>query len=111
MLQVGDIVRTSYGTGPYRIIAITRNCRCPDYLDLIDGSDKPSKPHIHLVCVDSDEPVKDHYPYKKLRWLNGYREYPDGSIRCICLSTSQVERPQDYLVVEGYEKGEQLSLF
>jgi len=77
MLQVGDIVRTSYGSGPYRIIHITRNCRCPDYLDLIDGSDKPSKPHMHLVCVDSDEPIRVRYSERKLYWLNGYREYPE----------------------------------
>ena len=104
MLQVGDIVRTSYGTGPYRIIAITRNCRCSDYLDVINGNEKPSKAHMHLVCVRADEPIRVCYSERKFYWLNGYREYPDGSIRCVW-------SPQDYLVVGGYEKGEQLSLF
>jgi len=105
MLQVGDIVRTSYGTGPYRIVEIIRDCRCPDYLDVIDGNEKPSELHCHLVCVHADEPVKDRYPAnKKLYWLNGYREYPDGTMRCVWM-------PKDYLIVEGYEEGEQLSLF
>ncbi len=104
MLQVGDIVRTSYGSGPYRIVDIERNCRCPDYLDVIEGKDNPSKLHMHLVCVDANEPIRERYSYRKLRWLNGYREYPNGTIRCIW-------RPQDYLIVEGSTKGVQLQLF
>ena len=49
VLAEGMYVRTSYGTGPYRIVDILRGCTCPSYLDTINLVDPPpSPPHIHL---------------------------------------------------------------
>ena len=120
MLEIGDIVRTSYGSGPYRIVRIMRGCRCPDYLIQIDCDGTPcghelncddncpltanQKPHMHLVCVRADEPIRDRYSDSKLYWLNGYQEDPDGIIRCVW-------KPNDYLIIEGVATGSQLRLF
>ena len=113
MLRLGDVIETSYGTGLYRIIRITRNCKCPDYLTGLNCDRTPcgheedclhncpltkdQDPHMHLVCVDAGEPIRDHYPDHKLSYLNGYREYPDGTIR-------SVWNPSDHLVVVGHQK-------
>lgn len=43
-LECGMIIRTNYGTEPYRITEVTRGCTCPQY-----GSDVRIKPHVHLV--------------------------------------------------------------
>lgn len=53
MIQVGDVVRTNYGTGPYRVDHVVRGCTCPDYIDEIGFPDDapPSRPHLHLVCT------------------------------------------------------------
>ena len=52
----GDIVITSYNTGPYVIDSIERGCECPSYLDEINLDDPPkSKKHIHIVCHHLDE--------------------------------------------------------
>lgn len=54
MIQVGDIVRTSYGTGPYRVDEIIRGCTCPKFTDELRLGDDapPSAPHIHLLLAD-----------------------------------------------------------
>lgn len=73
MIQVGDIFRTSYGSGPYRAVQILRGCTCPRYLDEIEMDDPPpSRPHIHIVCRCvaprfDREANKDFY-------VNGYDE-------------------------------------
>lgn len=56
MVAVGDIFRTSYGSGPYRAVRILRGCTCPRYLDEIERDDPPpSLPHIHIVCEHISE--------------------------------------------------------
>lgn len=61
-LEVGDRVKTSYGTGPYVICEILRNCTCPAPLDEINMEDPPDSPaHIHLI-------LKGRY------YLGGYEE-------------------------------------
>lgn len=64
-LKVGDVVATSYGTGPYRITAITRDCRCVTAQDEYDGiTELP--PHIHLTCREvtaRPHTQKGHYFY------------------------------------------------
>lgn len=84
-LEVGDIVATSYGTGPYRIVEIERGCTCPDPMEEMEVDDPPdSPPHIHIVgiCIDG------HLKGKK-GWLNGYDEK----------SGRNVWRPDDQLVL------------
>ena len=46
-LELGDIIRTNYGTGPYRITEIYRGCRCDE--DHQEDEDNPCPPHIHLT--------------------------------------------------------------
>jgi hypothetical protein len=67
VLRIGDVVRTSYGTGPYLITEIEGPCTCAAYLRHLDGDESPSEPHYHLTCEMVDEPRKGSY------WLNGYR--------------------------------------
>jgi len=48
---VGEIVRTNYETGPYRITRISEPCCCPRYSDAINMRNPPaSKAHFHLTC-------------------------------------------------------------
>lgn len=94
MLRVGEIIRTSYDTGPYVIIALDGPCTCPSYLDHINGHDHPSEPHWHITCKlhGVAEDRKDY-------WLNGYR--PDGT--CVW--------SRDHLIFEGPARGVTLDLF
>lgn len=70
-LNVGDLVKTNYDTGQYRIIKIERGCTCPRYIDSLDdgldGYKAPaSRPHIHLTV----ETLDGKGPY----YLNGFDE-------------------------------------
>lgn len=67
LLTVGQWVKTSYGTGPYRITKVYGPCRCVD--EWADGDAYRSEPHYHLLCRKEGD-REDYY-------LNGYR--PDGS--------------------------------
>lgn len=71
-LEVGHIVKTSYGTGPYLIVDIRRNCTCTEYVTSLDypmGEGPPSPPHMHLTC----EFLQGEMQGKKA-WLSGYDE-------------------------------------
>ena len=73
-LCIGEIVRTSYNTGPYRIVRATGPHTSPSYLDSINGIDRPSEPHFCLVCVWAG-PVFERGARKSKEeyYLNGYR--------------------------------------
>lgn len=74
---IGDIIKTSYGTWPYRIVEIQRGCRCMAYLGIVNGAPElPAPEHLHITCVKPEEPTerKNHY------WLNRYVE-EKGRIR------------------------------
>jgi hypothetical protein len=82
-LSIGDVVQTNYGTGPYRVIDIERDCTCPSYLDALDvgGDEAPrSAPHMHITCVESSTPVRKRYGERELRWLSRFVETGDGRI-------------------------------
>lgn len=50
-LDIGQIIKTNYGSGPYKVKSIFRGCTCKDPLDFFDeGPDLPS--HIHLRLRD-----------------------------------------------------------
>jgi len=69
MLRVGMFVRTSYGSGPYEITHILRDCTCPECLDTIEMNDPPpTKPHIHLTCIKPGSSGRSKF------WLGGYDE-------------------------------------
>ena len=69
-LNVGDIVRTSYGTGPYEVTHIERDCDCPSFMDSLTYlNEAPKSPrHTHLTCKKVGERHRDPY------YLNGYEE-------------------------------------
>lgn len=75
-LKVGDIVKTSYGTGPYRI---TRMRICEDYnaCDFTGrGKHPPNRPHMHLTCKavyleGMDNPMNIEPPRQDF-YLNNY---------------------------------------
>jgi hypothetical protein len=52
MIQVGDIIKTSYGTGPFIVLSVLRNCTCPNFVKTLNGDNSPSKPHIHAEMMD-----------------------------------------------------------
>lgn len=68
-INVGTIVRTSYNTGPYVVIDITKGCTCSSFMDSINMKNPPnSRPHYHLVCRSLDKTDRSRY------YLNGYDE-------------------------------------
>lgn len=62
ILSRGNIVRTSYGTGPYKIDTISGPCSCAEFT-----RDTPSDPHYHATCKSIDEGQAGTYH------LGGYR--------------------------------------
>jgi hypothetical protein len=66
-IQPGMLVQTSYGTGPYRIVKVTRGCTCPFPQDEVElRSPPPRPPHVHLTCTKPDGSGRF--------WLNAYDE-------------------------------------
>lgn len=96
-LEVGDIVKTNYDTGPYRIEDIHRGCTCPNYVGQLNSRRKlpPAPEHIHLTLTKPDERRGGHY------FLNRYLE-EKGRIRSVDTA--------DEIIVVGKSKG-QMSLF
>ncbi len=56
-IEVGQILKTNYVTGPYRVVSIERGCTCPHVLDSINHFDEapPLPPHAHLYLRYTDE--------------------------------------------------------
>jgi hypothetical protein len=52
MIQVGDIIKTSYGTGPFVVLSVLRGCTCAEFVRRINGDDSPSEPHMHADLMD-----------------------------------------------------------
>lgn len=72
IVQAGNIVRTSYGSGPYVIKQISGPCVCARYDRIVSGSDISSERHFHAICkgIIGHEKGGTYY-------LNGLRE--DGT--------------------------------
>lgn len=68
-IEIGMVVVTNYGTGPYVILHISRPCNCPNYLDTLRPKPWPeSDIHYHFICKKpEDHPRADKY------YLGGYR--------------------------------------
>lgn len=79
LLEVGALIRTNYGTGPYVVESVDGPCDCPEYVRSLDGDNSPSEPHYHLTVRDADRPAG--HGRRKMTggqsYLGGYR--PDGS--------------------------------
>lgn len=111
MIEIGDIVRTSYGTGPYRVVKIDRGCCCASYADELRlgyGKGRPSPPHIHLTLVKAEFPLDREPKQTDCYWLNGYA-WTDGRWRCVWGGFG--DGRADELIVEGSTPGVQLQLF
>ena len=98
MIQVGDIVETNYGTGPFYIAEIHGPSTEPHYLAKINGIDIDSEPHFCFRCGWAGARAKG-YKYEENYYLNGYRM--DGSNVW----------GSDRLTVIGHKKNQQLCLF
>lgn len=72
MIQVGDIVKTNYGTGPYYIAEIFGPSTEPHFLGHINGIDIESDPHFGFRCGWAGSRADGH-KYEENYWLNGYR--------------------------------------
>ena len=77
MYRVGQIVKTSYDTGPYRITKVSELCDCPSFFDVLDNRpDIRSRPHYHLTCVRATtEPDKYNIKRQSEYYLNGFDEF------------------------------------
>lgn len=93
LLEVGQIIKTNYNTGPYRIKSIHRECTCPECIRSINGDDSPSLKHIHLIVKDLNGGRGDYY-------LNGYNE-----------ETLKSVWSDDYLILCEDDQPIQISLF
>ncbi|KKU88276.1 MAG: hypothetical protein UY18_C0017G0010 [Microgenomates group bacterium GW2011_GWF2_47_9] len=73
-LEVGQKIKTNYGTEHYVVVGIKRNCTCPHILDEINCTGvTESRMHSHLTVRS----LKDG----KLGWLNWYDDETLKSIR------------------------------
>lgn len=70
-IEVGQLLKTNYGTGPYRVERIVRNCvSCYDPMDVFDeGELLPPHDHFDVRYV-----TEDHNKNKI-----GYLNYFDGN--------------------------------
>ncbi len=54
-LRQGMLVKTNYGTGPYRIKKVKRGCTCSHILAKINMDNPPAlPPHLHLTVILPD---------------------------------------------------------
>lgn len=86
-IEVGTVLRTSYGTGPYRVVEMTDGCDCPSYADSINiypEEKRPrSAPHAHLTVVDAGVPPEREHQQRHHHWLNGYAPAAGGRWRSV----------------------------
>lgn len=67
-IKVGDIIRTNYNTGPYRVVSVRGPFTEPSYIDSLNmGEDAPlSPPYFCYTCRLVGSKKRDDY------YLNGY---------------------------------------
>lgn len=69
IMQAGNVVETSYGTGPYLITEVIGPCTCSDMSELINGAADCSSAHFHATCKGLAGHQKNDVFY-----LNGYTQ-------------------------------------
>lgn len=73
--RIGDIVKTSYDTGPYEIVKISGPCRCAPFGWVINhmSEEDPEdwEEHWHLECTWAGPRAPGH-AYTEHYYLNGY---------------------------------------
>jgi hypothetical protein len=73
MLKPGMLIKTNYGTGPYRIKKIKRDCTCAHFLAVINQNDPPPlPPHIHLTVSNPDGSGEFYLHYYDAETLIGF---------------------------------------
>jgi hypothetical protein len=98
MIQVGDIIKTSYGTGPFLVTHVIRGCTCPEFVRSLNGDKRPSLPHIHADLMD----------------MNGRKGYGIGGYDDTVEPAKSVWKPDTVSVIGKYEPepiAGQLALF
>ena len=65
IVTIGAHLRTNYGTCPYVVREIDGPCTCVEYHDQINGRERPSQEHYHLVVRRPCGKGGDYY-------LNGF---------------------------------------
>jgi hypothetical protein len=77
-LEIGQIIKTSYDTGPYKIKEIVRGCTCTHILDEIESKVAPLPPHLHLTLVG----VGGDHNDGEVAYLGYYDEQTLQSVWC-----------------------------
>lgn len=106
-IEIGDTIRTSYGTGPYQVLRITAGCNCRSYLDVVNDRVRRVIPHLHFLVRDLRDGGSNCH-------LNRYVYMRDG--RCVSLDqvhsswvpVFQPHRRSELFIVS---KVQQVSLF
>ena len=67
-IKIGDIIRTSYGTGPYEVIDVKGPFTTPNFLDSLNLREKApmSPPHFSYTCKRVGSKKRGEY------YLNSY---------------------------------------
>ena len=127
MIQVGDIVRTSYDHRPLVVVEVFSGCRCPAYLVQIDCDGEPCNhececdkacpltrndpPHLHLVCVLAEVHAKGRWRTTDHRYYGGYVHITPARLRCIWFDGMTPGGKPDVIDIVGHVRGSQLDLF
>lgn len=74
-IEVGQILKTNYDTGPYRVVSIDRNCTCEDPVDWDKHIVLPPHLHMRLKSIAAD------HNFGEDAWLNFYDEETLRSVR------------------------------
>jgi hypothetical protein len=93
-LEIGEIIRTSYKTGPYEIVTIDRGCRCVTQHEEEEGITELPE-HIHLTLYKVGDRTQGIF------YLGWYDEETLKSVR----------QPDHYLVKVPTSRLIQASLF
>lgn len=78
-LELGDVVKTNYGTGPYCITKIVRGCRCSTFIEEGDGIYTLPE-HVHLTVRHTHNSTNCQEEGKDC-FLNYYDEASLKSVR------------------------------
>ncbi|HGY89653.1 MAG TPA: hypothetical protein ENK43_00625 [Planctomycetes bacterium] len=126
MIQVGDIVRTSYDQRPLVVIEVADGCRCPDYLAQIDCDGSPcdherncdedcpmtrhDPTHLHLVCVLAEIHATGRWRKTDHRHYGGYAHKTEHLLHCIWQGGVTPSGNPDEIRILGHVAGSQLPL-
>jgi len=73
-ILVGDIVKTSYDSGPYKIVKISGPCTCPSFHDSINMRNPPAREaHYHFTCVAAPEAAPHYHRGNDDYYLSPFR--------------------------------------